>query len=81
MHCAAEGIFTSGVYIFHELETSGEGRGELTFAVSPFSNQLPKFKHKITTKEKREVARGGIVFEKLEMSSGRRTIDLHFNFG
>ena len=52
MHCAAEGIFTSGVYIFHELETSGEGRGELTFAVSPFSNQLPKFKHKITTKGK-----------------------------
>ena len=77
MHCAAEGIFTSGVYIFHELETSGEGRGELTFAVSPFSNQLPKFKHKITTKEKREVARSGIV---LRMGNEFRHEDNTFAF-
>ena len=39
-----EGIFTSGVYIFHE-ETEERG---FSFAVSPYSNQLLKFKHKIT---------------------------------
>ena len=48
MHCEAgrlqEGIFTSGVYIFHE-ETEERG---FSFAVSPYSNQLLKFKHKIT---------------------------------
>ena len=39
-----EGIFTSGVYIFHE-ETEERG---FSFAVSLYSNQLLKFKHKIT---------------------------------
>ena len=52
MHCEAgrlqEGIFTSGVYIFHEETEERERERGFGFAVSPCSNQLLKFKHKIT---------------------------------